>query len=46
MTAAGRKSYRVMGLQGVEMILLGYNTPLHNPPSPDQDRLGYFTTSW
>ena len=36
------ESYRVMGLQGVEMILLGYNTPYHNPPSPDQDRLGYF----
>lgn len=36
------ESYRVMGLQGVEMILLGYNTPHHNPPSPEQDRLGYF----
>jgi len=36
------ESYRVMGLQGVEMILLGYNTPYHNPPSPDQDRLGTF----
>lgn len=36
------ESYRVMGLQGVEMILLGYNTPYHNPPSPEQDRLGYF----
>jgi predicted amidohydrolase len=23
-----------MGLQGVEMILLGYNTPTHNPPAP------------
>ena len=36
------ESYRVMGLQGVEMILLGYNTPRHNPPSPEQDRLGDF----
>lgn len=36
------ESYRVMGLQGVEMILLGYNTPVHNPPAPDHDRLGDF----
>jgi N-carbamoyl-D-amino-acid hydrolase len=36
------ESYRVMGLQGVEMILLGYNTPRHNPPTPDHDRLGEF----
>jgi predicted amidohydrolase len=28
------ETYRVMGLQGVEMILLGYNTPTHNPPAP------------
>ena len=27
----------VMGLQGVEMILLGYNTPAHNPPAPEHD---------
>ena len=25
------ETYRVMGLQGAEMILLGYNTPVHNP---------------
>ena len=24
------ETYRVMGLQGVEMIVLGYNTPVHN----------------
>lgn len=36
------ESYRVMGLQGVEMILLGYNTPRHNPPAPDNDRLSEF----
>jgi predicted amidohydrolase len=36
------ESYRVMGLQDVEMILLGYNTPVHNPPAPDHDRLGDF----
>jgi hypothetical protein len=36
------ESYRVMGLQGVEMILLGYNTPVHNPPAPEHDMLGNF----
>ncbi len=36
------ESYRVMGLQGVEMIILGYNTPVHNPPAPAHDRLGDF----
>jgi N-carbamoyl-D-amino-acid hydrolase len=33
------ETYRVMGLQGVEMVLLGYNTPLHNPPAPQHDAL-------
>ena len=36
------ETYRVMGLQGVEMVLLGYNTPAHNPPAPEQDALGPF----
>src|SRR5262245_55465682 len=36
------ETYRVMGLQGVEMILLGYNTPVHNPPAPEHDLLGPF----
>lgn len=36
------ESYRVMGLQGVEMILCGYNTPLHYVPDPSQDRLQSF----
>jgi predicted amidohydrolase len=36
------ETYRVMGLQGVEMILLGYNTPMHNPPAPEHDALGPF----
>src|SRR5215468_10010523 len=31
------ETYRVMGLQGVEMVLLGYNTPVHNPPAPEHD---------
>ncbi|MGF1591900.1 MAG: N-carbamoyl-D-amino-acid hydrolase [Kiloniellaceae bacterium] len=36
------ETYRVMGLQGVELVLLGYNTPLHYPLAPDQDRLQDF----
>ena len=36
------ETYRVMGLQGVEMIVLGYNTPLHNPSAPEHDALGNF----
>ena len=29
------ETYRVMGLQGVEMIVLGYNTPAHNIHHPE-----------
>ena len=36
------ETYRVMGLQDVEMVLIGYNTPRHNPPAPDHDRLSEF----
>jgi predicted amidohydrolase len=36
------ETYRVMGLQGVEMILLGYNTPVHHPPAPEHDHLATF----
>ncbi len=36
------ESYRVLGLQGVELIAIGYNTPIHNPPSPDHDRHSWF----
>ncbi|MBH1964782.1 MAG: N-carbamoyl-D-amino-acid hydrolase [Comamonadaceae bacterium] len=36
------ETYRVMGLQGVEMIMLGYNTPVHNPPAPEHDDLSMF----
>jgi len=36
------ETYRVMGLQGVEMVVLGYNTPVHNPPSPEHDNLAHF----
>ena len=36
------ETYRTMGLQGVEMVLLGYNTPRHNPPAAAHDRLSDF----
>jgi N-carbamoyl-D-amino-acid hydrolase len=36
------ESYRVMGLQGVELILCGYNTPVHYAPDPSQDALQGF----
>ena len=36
------ETYRVMGLQGVEMVLLGYNTPMHYPPAPEHDHLQGF----
>ena len=39
------ESYRVMGLQGVEMILCGYNTPIHYVPDPSQNILQGFHNS-
>jgi N-carbamoyl-D-amino-acid hydrolase len=36
------ETYRVMGLQNVEMVMIGYNTPRHNPPAPDHDHLSDF----
>jgi predicted amidohydrolase len=36
------ETYRVMALQGADMILLGYNTPVHNPPAPEHDALSNF----
>ena len=36
------ETYRVMGLQGVELILGGYNTPIHYAPDPSQDILQGF----
>jgi N-carbamoyl-D-amino-acid hydrolase len=36
------EAYRSLGLQGVELVCVGYNTPVHNPPAPDHDRLGEF----
>jgi predicted amidohydrolase len=36
------ESYRVMGLAGVELVLCGYNTPIHYAPDPSQDILQGF----
>ena len=36
------EAYRVLGLQAVDMIFCGYNTPVHHPAAPDHDRLGQF----
>ena len=36
------ETYREMGLQGVELILIGYNTPLHYAPDPSQNPLQAF----
>jgi hypothetical protein len=39
------ETYRVMGLQGSEVILIGFNTPIHNPPFPEHDRLSWHHNS-
>ena len=36
------ETYRDMGLQGVELILIGYNTPIHYAPDPGQNPLQGF----
>jgi hypothetical protein len=36
------ETYRVMGLQGVELVLIGYNTPIHYAPDPGQNALQGF----
>ena len=36
------ETYRVMGLQEVEVVLCGYNTPMHNPPAPEHDHMTTF----
>jgi N-carbamoyl-D-amino-acid hydrolase len=36
------ETFRVMGLQGVEMVMLGYNTPVHYPQAPEHDHLQDF----
>ena len=36
------ETYRVMGLQGAEVIFIGYNTPIHYAPDPTQNSLAAF----
>lgn len=36
------ETYRVLGLQGAELILIGYNTPLYYSPDPTQNSLQAF----
>ncbi|MGI9499578.1 MAG: N-carbamoyl-D-amino-acid hydrolase [Geminicoccaceae bacterium] len=36
------ETYRVMGLAGAEIIMLGYNTPQHYPQAPEHDHLNHF----
>ncbi len=36
------ETYRVLGLQGAELILIGYNTPLYYAPDPTQNALAGF----
>ncbi len=33
------ESYRVMALQGAELVLVGFNTPMHLPTAPEHDHL-------
>lgn len=36
------EAWRMLGLQGVELVLVGYNTPLRNPEAPEHDPLVRF----
>lgn len=36
------EAYRALGLKGVEVVCIGYNTPVENPPAPEHDRYGDF----
>jgi predicted amidohydrolase len=36
------EAFRMLGLQRAELILLGYNTPVHYPPAPEHDHLQDF----
>lgn len=33
------EAFRMLGLQGVELVVLGYNTPRHQPTMPEADHL-------
>jgi predicted amidohydrolase len=36
------ETFRMLGLAGAELVLLGYNTPVHYPPAPEHDHLQDF----
>lgn len=36
------ETFRVLGLRGAEMVMLGYNTPVHYPLAPEHDHLQDF----
>jgi predicted amidohydrolase len=36
------ETYREVALRGAEMLLIGYNTPVHYPPAPEHDHLQCF----
>ena len=36
------ETFRVMGLRGAELVMLGYNTPRHYPLAPEHDHLQDF----
>ncbi|MGO4915952.1 N-carbamoyl-D-amino-acid hydrolase [Pseudogemmobacter sp. W21_MBD1_M6] len=36
------ETWRVLGLNDAELVVLGYNTPFHYPPAPEHDHLQYF----
>jgi len=36
------ETFRVLGLRGAELIMLGYNTPVHYPLAPEHDHLQDF----
>lgn len=36
------ETWRVLGLNDAELVVLGYNTPFHYPPAPEHDHLQHF----
>jgi predicted amidohydrolase len=36
------ETFRLLGLKGVEIVMVGYNTPVHYPPAPHMDHLQDF----
>lgn len=36
------ETWRMLGLGGAELVMLGYNTPQHYPPAPEHDHLQHF----